>query len=131
MERENSGQAMGVITTIEDLRHIYRRRVPRMFHDYAESGSGAGYVNSSYGSPSPAPSSYGSRPAPAAPTYSSYSPAPIESSYGSSSAPAAPSSDSNSYSPPPAVVDPGSAMPAPEVPDMLLPAPEAAAGPSE
>ena len=100
-------------------------------YDYAESGSGAGYVNSSYGSPSPAPSSYGSRPAPAAPTYSSYSPAPIESSYGSSSAPAAPSSDSNSYSPPPAVVDPGSAMPAPEVPDMLLPAPEAAAGPSE
>ncbi len=30
---------MGVITTIEDLRQIYRRRVPRMFHDYAESGS--------------------------------------------------------------------------------------------
>jgi L-lactate dehydrogenase (cytochrome) len=30
---------MTVITTIEDLRRIYRRRVPRMFHDYAESGS--------------------------------------------------------------------------------------------
>ena len=30
---------MPVITTIEDLRRIYRRRVPRMFYDYAESGS--------------------------------------------------------------------------------------------
>jgi len=30
---------MPVITCIEDLRHIYRRRVPRMFYDYAESGS--------------------------------------------------------------------------------------------
>lgn len=30
---------MSVITTIEDLRHIYERRVPRMFYDYAESGS--------------------------------------------------------------------------------------------
>ena len=30
---------MPVITEIEDLRRIYRRRVPRMFYDYAESGS--------------------------------------------------------------------------------------------
>ena len=30
---------MPVITNIEDLRQIYRRRVPRMFYDYAESGS--------------------------------------------------------------------------------------------
>ncbi len=30
---------MPVITTIEDLRQIYERRVPRMFYDYAESGS--------------------------------------------------------------------------------------------
>jgi L-lactate dehydrogenase (cytochrome) len=30
---------MPVITCIEDLRKIYRRRVPRMFYDYAESGS--------------------------------------------------------------------------------------------
>ncbi len=30
---------MPVITNIEDLHRIYRRRVPRMFYDYAESGS--------------------------------------------------------------------------------------------
>ncbi|MFY9211610.1 MAG: alpha-hydroxy acid oxidase [Aestuariivita sp.] len=30
---------MAVITSIEDLRRIYERRVPRMFYDYAESGS--------------------------------------------------------------------------------------------
>ena len=30
---------MAVVTCIEDLRRIYRRRVPRMFYDYAESGS--------------------------------------------------------------------------------------------
>ena len=30
---------MPVITEIEDLRRIYRRRVPKMFRDYAESGS--------------------------------------------------------------------------------------------
>ncbi|MCB2110497.1 MAG: alpha-hydroxy-acid oxidizing protein [Defluviimonas sp.] len=30
---------MPVITCIEDLKRIYRRRVPRMFFDYAESGS--------------------------------------------------------------------------------------------
>jgi L-lactate dehydrogenase (cytochrome) len=28
-----------VITNIEDLKRLYRRRVPRMFYDYAESGS--------------------------------------------------------------------------------------------
>jgi L-lactate dehydrogenase (cytochrome) len=28
-----------VITNIDDLKRIYRRRVPRMFYDYAESGS--------------------------------------------------------------------------------------------
>ena len=30
---------MPVITEIEDLRRIYRRRAPRMFYDYCESGS--------------------------------------------------------------------------------------------
>jgi L-lactate dehydrogenase (cytochrome) len=30
---------MPVITNIEDLKRIYRRRTPRMFYDYAESGS--------------------------------------------------------------------------------------------
>ena len=30
---------MPVITCIEDLKRIYERRVPRMFYDYAESGS--------------------------------------------------------------------------------------------
>jgi L-lactate dehydrogenase (cytochrome) len=30
---------MPVITCIEDLRHMARRRVPRMFYDYADSGS--------------------------------------------------------------------------------------------
>ena len=30
---------MPVITCIEDLRRLYERRVPRMFYDYAESGS--------------------------------------------------------------------------------------------
>ena len=30
---------MPVITCIEDLRRLYSRRVPRMFYDYAESGS--------------------------------------------------------------------------------------------
>ncbi|MET0367117.1 MAG: alpha-hydroxy-acid oxidizing protein, partial [Methylobacterium sp.] len=27
------------ITTVEDLRRIAKRRVPRMFYDYADSGS--------------------------------------------------------------------------------------------
>jgi L-lactate dehydrogenase (cytochrome) len=30
---------MPVITSIDDLKRIYRRRVPKMFYDYAESGS--------------------------------------------------------------------------------------------
>ena len=30
---------MAVMTCIEDLRRVYRRRVPRMFYDYCESGS--------------------------------------------------------------------------------------------
>ncbi len=30
---------MPVITNIEDLRRVYKRRTPRMFYDYAESGS--------------------------------------------------------------------------------------------
>ena len=30
---------MAVITCIEDLKRIYRRRVPRMFYDYTETGS--------------------------------------------------------------------------------------------
>ena len=28
-----------VITTIEDLRQLHRRRTPRMFYDYCDSGS--------------------------------------------------------------------------------------------
>lgn len=103
-------------------------------YDYAESGSGAGYVNSSYGSPSPAPStSYRQGSAPATPTYG-YGSAPVESSYSSDSSNTGGATSSgygSSYSPPPATSDPGEAMPAPEVPTMLLPAPEAATGPSE
>ena len=30
---------MPVITCIEDLKRLHARRVPRMFYDYAESGS--------------------------------------------------------------------------------------------
>ena len=30
---------MAMITNIEDLKKIYKRRVPKMFYDYAESGS--------------------------------------------------------------------------------------------
>ena len=30
---------MSVITTIEDLRVLAKRRVPKMFYDYADSGS--------------------------------------------------------------------------------------------
>lgn len=30
---------MKAITCIEDLRALHERRVPRMFYDYAESGS--------------------------------------------------------------------------------------------
>ena len=30
---------MTVITTIEDLRQLAEKRVPRMFYDYADSGS--------------------------------------------------------------------------------------------
>ena len=30
---------MPVITNIADLQRIYKKRVPKMFHDYAESGS--------------------------------------------------------------------------------------------
>ncbi|MCB1359830.1 MAG: alpha-hydroxy-acid oxidizing protein, partial [Rhodobacteraceae bacterium] len=30
---------MPVITTVEDLHRLYRRRAPRMFYDYCESGS--------------------------------------------------------------------------------------------
>ena len=30
---------MPVITTIDDLKRLHERRVPRMFYDYAESGS--------------------------------------------------------------------------------------------
>ncbi len=30
---------MPVITEIEDLKKIYRRKTPKMFYDYAESGS--------------------------------------------------------------------------------------------
>ena len=30
---------MTVITCIQDLKDLYKRRVPRMFYDYCESGS--------------------------------------------------------------------------------------------
>ncbi|HBX27488.1 MAG TPA: L-lactate dehydrogenase, partial [Gammaproteobacteria bacterium] len=30
---------MPVITTIDDLKQMYKRRVPKMFYDYAETGS--------------------------------------------------------------------------------------------
>ena len=30
---------MTVVTCIEDLKQIYQRRVPKMFYDYAETGS--------------------------------------------------------------------------------------------
>ncbi|MFY9348091.1 MAG: alpha-hydroxy-acid oxidizing protein, partial [Orrella sp.] len=30
---------MGIITSIEDLRILAKRRVPRMFYDYADSGA--------------------------------------------------------------------------------------------
>ena len=36
---KGEGPNMPVITNIEDLKAIYRRRVPKMFYDYAESGS--------------------------------------------------------------------------------------------
>ena len=35
---------MPVITCVEDLRKLYRWRVPRMFYDYAESGSWTEYT---------------------------------------------------------------------------------------
>ena len=37
--RNRENQAMTVITTIEDLRVLAEKRVPRMFYDYADSGS--------------------------------------------------------------------------------------------
>lgn len=30
---------MKIITTIDDFKPTYKRRVPKMFYDYAESGS--------------------------------------------------------------------------------------------
>src|SRR5450631_2794577 len=36
---ENRRVFMTVITTIEDLRMLAQKRVPRMFYDYADSGS--------------------------------------------------------------------------------------------
>ena len=30
---------MPIITSIQDLKHIYKRRVPKMFYEYADSGS--------------------------------------------------------------------------------------------
>ena len=33
------GFSMSVITTIDDLKQLHRRRAPKMFYDYAESGS--------------------------------------------------------------------------------------------
>jgi L-lactate dehydrogenase (cytochrome) len=37
--RGEETQAMTVITNIEDLRLLAKKRVPRMFYDYADSGS--------------------------------------------------------------------------------------------
>ncbi len=37
--RRNEGKVMRVITNIEDLRVLAQKRVPRMFYDYADSGS--------------------------------------------------------------------------------------------
>ena len=37
--KNNSLSEMPVITCIEDFKPLYKRRVPRMFYDYAESGS--------------------------------------------------------------------------------------------
>jgi L-lactate dehydrogenase (cytochrome) len=39
MQRFRSHDTMPVITTIEDLRQLAEKRVPRMFYDYADSGS--------------------------------------------------------------------------------------------
>src|SRR5215471_8349925 len=36
---QREGPSMAVITNIEDLRVLAQRRVPRMFYDYADSGS--------------------------------------------------------------------------------------------
>src|SRR3954464_1605634 len=38
-KRRRGKTIMGVITNIEDLRILAERRVPRMFYDYADSGS--------------------------------------------------------------------------------------------
>jgi L-lactate dehydrogenase (cytochrome) len=37
--RPNRGDPVPVITTIEDLRVLHKKRVPRMFYDYCDSGS--------------------------------------------------------------------------------------------
>jgi L-lactate dehydrogenase (cytochrome) len=39
MTNHSRKAAMPVITNIDDLKRIHRRRVPKMFYDYAESGS--------------------------------------------------------------------------------------------
>ena len=38
MSIEKMGE-MSVITTIEDLKEMAQKRVPKMFYDYADSGS--------------------------------------------------------------------------------------------
>jgi L-lactate dehydrogenase (cytochrome) len=39
LPHHSEGSSVPVITNIQDLKRIYERRVPRMFFDYAESGS--------------------------------------------------------------------------------------------
>jgi L-lactate dehydrogenase (cytochrome) len=39
LPHQSEGLSVPVITNIQDLKRIYERRVPRMFFDYAESGS--------------------------------------------------------------------------------------------
>ncbi len=34
-----NGVIVTVVTCVEDLRRLHQRRVPKMFYDYAESGS--------------------------------------------------------------------------------------------
>lgn len=38
-KRRGQGRQVAVITCVEDLKKLHKRRVPRMFYDYAEAGS--------------------------------------------------------------------------------------------
>jgi L-lactate dehydrogenase (cytochrome) len=39
LKRRGRGRQVAVITCVEDLKKLHKRRVPRMFYDYAEAGS--------------------------------------------------------------------------------------------